>query len=86
VPRNLLTIAATIAAVLAAGGSASAATMRPDPLFGSAPVELGAGSVPSLGGCADAGGDDLRVALHAGTTACAATAAADPGRSASTSA
>jgi hypothetical protein len=79
VPRTLTTIAATIAAVLAAAGSASAATMQPDPLFGSEPVELGAGSVTSLFGYADAGGDDLRVAIHAGNTACAATAAADPG-------
>jgi hypothetical protein len=79
VPRTLFTIAATVAAMLAACGSASAATMQPDPLFGSAPVELGAGSVTSLFGYADAGGDDVRVAIHAGGAPCAATAATDPG-------
>jgi hypothetical protein len=80
VPRSLTTIAATAAVVLAAAASASAATLRPDPLFGSAPVELGAGSVTSLFGYADAGGDDLRVAIRAAATGpCAASAAADPG-------
>jgi hypothetical protein len=80
VPRTLTTLAATVAVAFAACASATAATLDGDPLFGTAPVELAAGSVTSLSGYADAGGDDLRVAVRApGARPCAATAAADPG-------
>jgi hypothetical protein len=80
VPRPLTAIAASVVAILFAAASASAATLDRDPLFGTANVVLDDGSVTSLSGYADPGGDRLRVAVRAAAAGpCAATAAADPG-------
>jgi hypothetical protein len=80
VPRPLTAIAACIVAILIAAASASAATLDRDPLFGTANVALDDGSVTSLFGYADRGGDQLRVAVRAAAAGpCAASAAADPG-------